>query len=155
MVDTELATIDGRVAAALLDVTGPLRRALRRSMRRELPGNALPQAQVELLAFVDRQPSVRVHEAAGALQLAPNTVSTLVNQLSRLGLLRRRRDVEDGRSVCLSITQEAGRVLAARRAFRRHAVAVAMSTLSTDDRCRIEDALPALRRLVAQLEEAA
>jgi DNA-binding MarR family transcriptional regulator len=139
-------------ASALLEVVGPLRRVLRRSARRALPDDTLPQAQMELLGFLDRQPGARVQEAAAGLQLAANSVSTLVNQLVGLGFLRRERDPLDGRAVCLWITPNAARMLSARRAFRRHAVAEALSAMTPADRRRIEDAIPALRRLVARLE---
>jgi DNA-binding MarR family transcriptional regulator len=107
-----------------------------------------------LLGFIDRARGVRVSDAAAALQLAPNTVSTLVHQLTRAGLARRERDPDDGRSVRLWPTPEAERVLFARREFRRRAVARALDRMGASDRRRIEAALPALRRLLEQLDDA-
>src|ERR1700679_1843170 len=114
------------VPSELLDVIGPIRRTLRRAIRRDLPDEVLPPAQVELLGFIDRTRGVRVSDAAAALQLAPNTVSTLVHQLTGAGLARRERDPDDRRSVRLWPTPEAERVLSVRREFRRRAVAGAL-----------------------------
>jgi DNA-binding MarR family transcriptional regulator len=140
------------VPSELLDVIGPIRRTLRRAIRRDLPDEVLPQAQVELLGLIDRDRGVRVSDAAAALQLAPNTVSTLVHQLTRAGLARRERDADDRRSVRLWPTPEAERVLSVRREFRRRAVAGALDRMGLGDRRRIEAALPALRRLLEHLD---
>jgi DNA-binding MarR family transcriptional regulator len=142
------------VPSELLDVMAPIRRTLRRAIRRDLPDEVLPPAQVELLGLIDRARGVRVSDAAAALQLAPNTVSTLVHQLTRAGLARRERDPDDRRSVRLWPTPEAERVLSVRREFRRQAVAGALDRMSLGDRRRIEAALPALRRLLQHLDDA-
>jgi DNA-binding MarR family transcriptional regulator len=151
----EAPTSDAELAAAFLDVTSPIRRVLRRALRRDLREGAVPQAQVELLGVVDRQPGIRVHEAAAILQLAANSVSTLVNRLVLTGLIRRERDPGDRRSVRLWVTPEAARVITARRAFRVEAVAAAIAALDSEDRRRIEEAMPSLRRLLDRLEQRA
>jgi DNA-binding MarR family transcriptional regulator len=151
---TVSATPTQDVAAELLEVIGPIRRTLRRVVRQELPENILPAAQVELLLSIGRDPGVRVSDAAAALQLAPNTVSTLVNQLTRAGLARRERDPDDRRSVRLWPTAEAQRVLSVRRELRRRVVADAFDRMEVEDRRRIETALPSLRRLLDHLDDA-
>lgn len=140
------------LAGDLLDVIGPLRRVLRRRLRRDVPEGGLPQAQVELLGLIGRQPGVRVQEAAAALQLAANSVSTLVNHLVDGGLVQRERDPADGRSVCLTSTEKGDNVRAVRREFRREQLHQAMTRLSPADLKRIETAVPSLRRLVTCLE---
>lgn len=146
---------DAGVASALLDVTGPIRRALRRSLRRSLPEGGLPAAQVELLGLVSRHPGIRVGEAACVLQLAANSVSTLVNQLDSAGLVRRQRDPADRRSILLRLTASGERVVAVRREYRQEVVSRALADIGAADRARIHAALPALRRLVERLEEEA
>jgi DNA-binding MarR family transcriptional regulator len=93
-----------------------------------------------------------VQEAAGALRLAPNTVSTLVNKLVSAGLLERRRDRRDGRAARLHLTRAAVQRIAAWRDRRQTLVAQAMGTLAAADREAIATALPALHRLVDALE---
>ncbi len=141
------------IATELLNVILPIRRALRRALRRAHPAEALPQAQVEVLGVIERQPGISVQQVAQLLQLAPNSVSTLVNQLTREGLVDRQRHAGDRRSVRLSATPEAVRLLTARRQFRRETTQLALAGLSAGDRRRIQDALPALRLLLAGLEE--
>jgi DNA-binding MarR family transcriptional regulator len=140
--------IDIEVAGALLEITGPLQRALRRANA----DRSLTLAQAEVLRTVQHQPGIGVMEASISLQLAANTVSTLVNYLVARGLLDRRRDPDDGRRARLWVTEEAVRVLAARRALRRDAVGAGLTDLSAGDLAKLADALPALRRLLANLE---
>jgi DNA-binding MarR family transcriptional regulator len=136
------------VGAALLEITGPLRRVLRRAVAE----HPLTHSQAELLRAVQRQPGISVVEMAAVLQLAANSVSTLVNHLVASGLLDRRRDPDDRRRAHLWLTKEAERLLAGRRALRRHLMEECLAELDADDHRRIADALPALRRLVASLE---
>jgi DNA-binding MarR family transcriptional regulator len=66
--------------------------------------------------------------------------------------VRRERDPDDGRSVRLWATPRAEQVMAARREFRRNAVADGLGRLAPADRRRIDAALPALRRLLFELD---
>ena len=70
----------GRPAALgveLADAVFGFRRVTRRVVRQSFSGDVLPPSEAELLAFVGRSKGTGVGEAAQALQLAPNTVSTL------------------------------------------------------------------------------
>jgi DNA-binding MarR family transcriptional regulator len=133
----------------LMRILGQLRRSVRRRVRQDWPHAPLPETHLELLRLVGERPGLRVQEAAGALRLAPNTVSTLVNKLVAAGLLERRRDRRDGRA---HLTRAAVRRMAAWRDRRQALVAQAMSTLVPADRAAIAGALPALRRLADALE---
>ena len=104
------------LARELIDDLGAFRRLLRRRVRAAMGGSALPVAQVELLRLVEGEPEIRVGDAARALRLAPNTVSTLV-QGARAGRSARDevQDAADGRAVRLSLSEaarEAARTLA-------------------------------------------
>jgi DNA-binding MarR family transcriptional regulator len=142
-------------AEDLMRVVGQLRRSVRRRVRQDWPHAPLPEAHLELLRLVDERPGLRVQEAAGALRLAPNTVSTLVNKLVAAGLLERRRDRRDGRAARLHLTRAAVRRIAAWRDRRQALVAQAMATLAAADREAVAAALPALRRLADALERQA
>jgi DNA-binding MarR family transcriptional regulator len=136
----------------LMRVVGQLRRSVRRRVRQDWPHAPLPETHLELLRLVSERPGLRVREAAGALRLAPNTVSTLVNKLVSAGLLERRRDRRDGRAARLHLTEAAVQRIAAWRDRRQALVARAMETLAAGDREAIAGALPALRRLADALE---
>jgi DNA-binding MarR family transcriptional regulator len=112
----------------------------------------LTTAQIELLRLVDAQPSLTVTAAASELHLAPNTVSTLVGQLSRMGLLDRHYDVGDRRVIHLDVTEASKRRLTGWRRRRLNAVTKAMNSLDPEDRDRIADALSALSELGEQLK---
>jgi DNA-binding MarR family transcriptional regulator len=140
------------LSAGMLAVIGPLRRALRRSLRQDLPIAPLPTAQAELLRLVRRRPGICVREAAEAIGVAANTVSTLVNQLVAAGLLERSRDPADRRTARLGLTEPARRRAAAWLDQREQTLAGALDGVSAEDRAAIARALPALHRVLQVLE---
>jgi DNA-binding MarR family transcriptional regulator len=130
-----------------------MRRALRRRVGRTGGVADLSEAQRELVRVVRRKPGIRVGEAAAQLHLAANTVSTLVTGLSSSGWLRRETDPVDGRSALLFLTPDAEERVAEWRDRRQAVLSEALETLDQDERDRIDQALPALRRMVDLLQE--
>jgi DNA-binding MarR family transcriptional regulator len=94
-----------------------------------------------------------VTEAAEALALAPNTVSTLVGQLTDAGLLRREPDRDDRRVARLHVTEAARHRIEAWRDQRIELTARAVCRLAPADRDALAAAVPALTRLVGALQE--
>ena len=147
------AGLVGRAEATeVADTVGRVRRAIRHRMRLEL-GASLPEAQLELMRLVRLEPGLRVQDAAEGLALAPNTVSTLVKQLTAAGLLERRSDRDDGRVTRLFPTRAARARWAVRRDRREGVVRAALGQLTAQERSAIAAALPALNRLVQVLGE--
>lgn len=142
-----------RLGGDLMDVTMAMRRLVRRRLRGVTPPPDLRPAQVELMLVVDRNPGVSVAAAARELRLADNTVSTLVNQLIRAGMLRRETDPDDRRAARLELTAAARRRIADWRDRRAHLVGARLDELPDEDQASIAAALPALRRLLARLAE--
>jgi len=142
------------LSTRLLAVIGPLRRALRRAGRQDVPGYPLPTSQADLLRVVRLQPGIGVGEAAQQLGVAANTVSTLVNQLVAAGFLARRRDPADGRAARLELTALANRRMALWRDQREQALGTAIDELSASERASLEGALPALHKILEVLERA-
>jgi DNA-binding MarR family transcriptional regulator len=140
-------------AAELLAAVSAIRRIARREARLAWPDEPLPAAQGELLRLAAARPGLSVADAAHELRLAPNTVSTLVGRLTEAGLLDRTRAVSDGRSVRLSVTGKATRRIAGWRDLRAELGARALYRLSASDRQALADAVPALLRFAAQLDE--
>jgi DNA-binding MarR family transcriptional regulator len=141
-----------RLAAGLLDIVGPWHRLLRRRVREDWPLEPLPTAQVDLLRAVKLRPGLSVGEAAAELRIAPNTASTLGNQLVAAGLLAREPDARDRRTIRLRLTPAAEARIAAWRDRRHQVLESALATVDDGDRRLIEAALPALRRLGEALE---
>ena len=133
------------------DAVLKLRRCLRRAVRTGLPGPALTASETELLALVARTQGIGVAEAADSLQVAPNTVSTLVGRLSQEGLLHRRRDHRDRRAARLGLTPAGEARIAEVRRRRAAILDDAFDRLSAEDRALLLDSLPALEHLVDAL----
>jgi len=140
------------LAAELLAVISTIRRITRRAAREAWADEPLPPAQSELLRLAAAQPGISVADAAHELRLAANTVSTLVGRLTAAGLLDRARAASDGRSVRLTVTDQARQRLAGWRDLRAEVAAPALDRLSGAERQAIAAAVPALLRLAAQLE---
>ncbi len=136
------------------DTLGHLHQVLRRAAVRRDGADRLPDAQIEVLRLVERQPGICVGEAAEALRTAPNTVSTLVGGLADAGLIARERSPENRRLVRLTLTAEARRRIDGYQAQRRALVADALDRLGDDARARITAALPDLRHLADLLASA-
>ena len=130
-----------------------LRRLIRRRVPTEACGPPLRGAHVELLQVVKKQPGIGIASAGRALHLAANSVSTLVNQLVDAGLLHREPDPADRRATRLEITAAARERMATWRRARTGLVADALAGLSEEDTAAIEQALPALEKLMGILKE--
>jgi DNA-binding MarR family transcriptional regulator len=145
--------VDTQLAADLITALSGIRRALRRRVGPAAGAASLTEAQRELVRVVRMKPRIRVGEAAAELQLAPNTVSTLVSQLSAAGWLRRETDPQDARSAFLLLTPAAETRVAEWRDRRLAALQQALAQLSAADRSALERAIPALSRVVDRLRE--
>jgi DNA-binding MarR family transcriptional regulator len=141
------------LAAELLDAISAIGRIARRTARSGWTEEPLPSAQAELLRLAAARPGISVAGAAHELRLAPNTVSTLVGRLTAAGLLDRTRAASDGRSVRLGVTGQAERRMAGSRDLRAELAVRALDRLTVSDRQALAEAVPALLRFAARLEE--
>jgi DNA-binding MarR family transcriptional regulator len=141
------------VAAELLAAMGAVRRTSRRAGRHASAAEPLPPARSELLRLAARRPGITVAEAARELRLAPNTVSTMVGDLTSQGLISRGRSSADGRAVRLTVTARARPRLAQWRDLRAELTARALAGLDQPDQETLTAAIPALIRLAEQMEE--
>lgn len=136
----------------LTDIVTRLRRVLRASIRSDYPWESLPMAQVEGLQRLRAEPGLRINDLAARHRLASNTVSLLVRQMVVAELLTRTTDPDDRRAVRLNLTATGLQVRANWRQAHERRVDAAMNRLDADDRGLLVAALPALSRLVDQLE---
>jgi DNA-binding MarR family transcriptional regulator len=141
------------LAGELMSVTAAIRRTVRRQVVRSM-GSSLPPAQLDLLIVVEAEPGIGVAGAAQILELAGNSVSTLVNQLVSAGLLRRTTDPSDRRAARLYLTEAASERISRWRSIRNTAVAAALEHSGEDELDAIEQAVPALRKLLDRLRTA-
>lgn len=143
----ELIGLADQLLAAMSDI----RRSCRRAGERPAVLLALSGAQLELVRLVRRQPGISVAQAAQQLNVAANTVSTLVGQLTEAGLVDRRPDESDRRVARLALTPEARDRVEAWRDRRTAVLAAAMGRLAPGERSELERVVATLGGLAAAL----
>ena len=152
--ETATEAAAANLPAFALELGGALsgvHRATRRRVRGELGLAPLSGAQVELLRLVAQSPGIGVSAAARELNLAGNSVSTLVNQLVAKDYLRREPSPSDRRAAVLDATA-AGRERLTRWADERTRLfAEQLAQLVPEELDALRAAVPALRRLAAGL----
>ena len=126
---------------------GRVSRALRYRTRAAHEELGVTDSESELLRLLRRQPGIRVQDAALELGVASNSVSTLVKQLTRSGLLQRASDPLDGRAAHLWLTPLADAWLVRVGNAREAAIARALVSLDDADRAALAAAVPAMARL--------
>lgn len=141
-----------QVADAYLSSTAAIRRTGRRDGRRPVELSSMTGSQLELARLVRRRPGISIAGAAEELRLAPNTVSTLVRELTGTGQLLRDVDPTDRRVARLRLSPGLGRKIDAWRDRRVISLAQALERLPDDERERVEAAVPALASLAAELD---
>jgi DNA-binding MarR family transcriptional regulator len=110
-----------------------------------------PPAQIELLILVEQRRGVTVREAAAALAMQPNNVSTLVSHLVKDGLLERTQDPEDRRQIRLYPTRRMLNAGARINQGLYDEMGRALGGLPMESIDRIRAAVPELRALAEQL----
>ena len=143
--------VDEPLAARLSHLWGKVGRALRYRTRAAHDALSITSSEAELLRLLGRKPGIPVQGAAAELGIASNSVSTLVKQLTRQGLVDRGSDPLDGRVACLRLTAQAEAWVNEVGSAREAALARALDKLDPDDRARIEEAMPALAKLAKAL----
>ncbi|WP_446689063.1 MarR family winged helix-turn-helix transcriptional regulator [Saccharothrix tamanrassetensis] len=96
-------TTDDAVRALLLLMPRAVGRAKRIPVSRELQSLSLAPRHLSLLAYLLFDGPMTVNELAHRLEIAPTTVSLMVAELSRKGVLERREDDNDRRRRIVSI----------------------------------------------------
>lgn len=150
--DTSVA-IDGLEAHQLTEIVTQLRRSLRASIRTDIPWEALPMAQVELLQTLAELAPARIGDLAERLHLANSTVSGLIAQMISSGLVTRDTDLTDRRAAVVALTAAGQAQLVEWEQAHEQRIGTALDQLDARDRQAISRALPALGRLTRQLND--
>ena len=104
----------------------------------------LTHKQVGLLAVVDAGVASSQREIASAMRVAPSLVVSLVDQLVRLGAVRRTRSRTDRRAHIIEITAEGRRLLALGADAARRLDAELRASLSPAGRAALDEFLAEL-----------
>ena len=135
------------LAVELAKALARIGRGLRYRTRAAREALDVTHSESELLRLLDRKPGIRVNDAAVELGVASNSVSTLVKQLTRAGLVERTSDPLDGRVAQLRLTSLAEEWVTRVGNAREAAIGRALDSLDDTDRRLLEAALPAIQRL--------
>lgn len=145
-------SLDTETAARLRLAIGRLARRLRTTAAAREAG--LTPSAISILLNTARNAPIKMSELAESEGINPTMLSRVVGGLVEKGLLERTADAEDRRAAWVSITGKGRRVTQRMKSERTEAVNAAMDQLSTEERRRIELALPALEALAEQLKDA-
>ena len=117
-------------------------RRLRRGSAEHLSPLGLTVVQARVLGIVAEEGAVRMADIAARLDVGPRSATSMVDGLEVAGLVRRRPDAEDRRSVRVELTPAGGRLLARLHDARRASAEQVFGSLAPAER----------RQLVAILE---
>lgn len=102
----------------------------------------LTRAQWAVLAKLERTQGQKQAELADVMEMAPISLTRLIDKLCECGLVERRSDDSDRRIKRLYLTEKAQPMLVKLAALRNEITATALAGLAPDD----------VRRMVSQLE---
>jgi DNA-binding MarR family transcriptional regulator len=134
-----------------LDLANDLRPVLlrlNRHLRRELAPLGITAGQAALLHAIDTGVAVGVRELAERERLSRPRVTAAIDRLEAMGLVTRTRSEVDRRRVELAVTAEGRRILRSARRRRTAWLAARLAQLDDAEQASVEDALPALERLL-------
>ncbi|MEV8637171.1 MarR family winged helix-turn-helix transcriptional regulator [Streptosporangium sp. NPDC051023] len=97
--------VDDAIRALLLLMPRMVGRVKRIPVPEELQSMALGPRHLSLLSYLLFDGPMTVNELASRLEIAPTTVSLMVGELSRKGILDRREDDDDRRRRIVSIAE--------------------------------------------------
>jgi DNA-binding MarR family transcriptional regulator len=146
---SEVANHDLQITAhELTQVIANLRRTIRRTQHDLFSDRLFTTSEYEFLRFVADHDKVRVGVAAESLSIAPNTASTIVNRLLKMGVISRTGSAEDRRVGELSLTEYGREKLLTLIDHRVSVLVAAFSKLDSGAEFAISNALPALNLLI-------
>ena len=120
---------------------------LLRRLRAEDDASGLTAPRLSALSVLVFGGPRTIGELAAAEQVRPPTISRLVRELERDGLVTRETDAGDARVQRVRATRAAEALLVAGRARRVTRLAAEVAALSAAERRLLRDALPLLERL--------
>lgn len=140
-------------ADQLLGVMSSIRRSGRLLAGRPVELSTLTSSQLDLVRLVLRRPGCSIAQAATELHLAPNTVSTLVKQLTDQQVMTRLVDPGDRRVARLQLTPRMRREVGEFRDRRVATLASALGRLSPAQQRNLRDALTTLEQVAEELQD--
>jgi DNA-binding MarR family transcriptional regulator len=136
------------VAAAIQVSVGQFKRRLQQA---QVPGD-LSASEISALARLDRGGPTTPSALAKLERITPQSMGATLGGLEGRGLVARRPDPDDGRSVVLSVTDLGLELLRSRRSARTEQLATALSVgFSQSELATLLSAAPLIERLAQNL----
>ena len=136
MEEQELREVAARLHAATI--------RLLRTLRREDDGSGLSAPRLSALSVIAFAGPLSLAELAAAEQVRPPTMSRIVDALVAAGLVTRRADPRDRRSVRIAVTSRGRRLMEAGRERRVRALADRLCRLDSSQRVALARGLDAI-----------
>ena len=130
---------------SLADAFGAVARQLRDKSAETLAPWDITPAHLRALRTLSRHGTMRLSELSDHLQIAPRTVTEVVDALQARDLVRRRADPGDRRATLVEVTEHGASVLAEIRAARGTEAERIFGRLSPADRAELARILSKLR----------
>jgi DNA-binding MarR family transcriptional regulator len=128
--------------------------ALKRRVNARFQPSGLSLARLRVLYQLTVNGPCRMGELSTCLDVAPRTITSTVEAMERDGLVRRRRDPDDGRATIVAITDEGVRGFDEGRRLQARAVADLFDVLDDGQRAALREILARLEGAVAEAESA-
>ena len=126
----------------------PVLLRLARELRREIHSLGVTGGQVSILATIKHAPGITASAVAEQERVSAPAMSNHIARLEKAGLIERSREGFDRRRVGLTLTAEGTKVLRSVRQKRTAWLAGRLDKLTGDERDAIEEAIPALEKLL-------
>jgi DNA-binding MarR family transcriptional regulator len=123
---------------------------LLRQVRVQDAATGLAPARLSALSVLVFGGAMSLNELARAEQVRPPTMSRIVDALESEDLVRRTVNEQDRRAVVLEATEKGTAILWQGRKRRVKFLARHLSSLSTEERKKIEDAIAAIQKAMAK-----
>lgn len=121
---------------------------LTRWLRAADPSPRLSGPQASALALIVNNKGITPSALAQLEEVKRPTIARTIAELQAMGLISRRKDPTDGRSVSLVATKQGHALFDAGQQRRLRPLAEALRSVSEADRQRIEDAVIVLERIL-------
>jgi DNA-binding MarR family transcriptional regulator len=122
---------------SLAEAFGAVARRLREKSAETLAPWDITPAHLRALRTLNRHGTMRLSALSDHLQIAPRTVTEVVDALQAADLVRRRADPDDRRATLVEVTEHGASVLAEIRATRGTEAVRVFGRLSPADRAEL------------------
>ncbi|HYM50842.1 MAG TPA: MarR family transcriptional regulator [Candidatus Limnocylindrales bacterium] len=136
----------------LADRLGAATARLQVLLRRELIRAEITLSQARTLGTLKRQGPKRLTDLALIEQVSQPTMSALVARMEAQGLVTRGTDGNDRRTAYIAITPDGEQLLRSIVRVRTRLLSAHLSRMKDTDRAALSASLPALERLVTELQ---